>query len=137
MQPVHGAAFVGRRRLAAAAIAVAVLAVAVVLAAVSASGGDGQASEERVALLSGEGLQSARCRDWQQAGARERERVVETLAQVVGGASDAGGRGTTLPAQEAHQLFDRTCAAPQARGFLLYSIYTKAAAFQYAPQRFQ
>ena len=136
MQPVYRKAVLGRGRLVAAAVAVAVLAGAVAIAAVSA-GDKTDPSAGRIALLNGQGLQSARCRDWLKAGATERERVVSTLEQVVGGPSDAGGRGTILPTQQAHQLFDRACAAPQARGFLLYSIYTKAAAFSRTPEHFQ
>lgn len=35
----------------------------------------------------------------------------------------------------AHELFDRACSRYYARGFLLYEMYTRAAAFHETPQR--
>jgi hypothetical protein len=88
----------------------------------------------RVALIGGKALQSARCRQWQGGTAPERDAVVAALAAVVGGPTPYGP-ASTLPAAEAHRLFDRACARRYARGFLLYELYTRAAAFHATPQR--
>jgi len=142
----------GPRRIAAAAVAVAA---AVVLLVVSsrpdarapvarhaapptvrhtASPAARQAEPPPVARLGGKALQSARCAQWRGAPARQRDAVVATLAAVVGG-STPYGPASTLPASVAHDLFDRTCARRYARGFLLYELYTRAAAFSKTPQR--
>jgi hypothetical protein len=39
------------------------------------------------------------------------------------------GEGRTLPDDRAYQVIDRRCKNYFARGFLLYEIYTRAAAF--------
>jgi hypothetical protein len=87
------------------------------------------------AKIGGKALQSARCRQWVGATVRQKDRVVATLAAVVGGPTPYGP-ATTLPATAARDLFDRTCARRYARGFLLYELYTRAAAFsRTTPQR--
>jgi len=149
VQPVRAPARLGRGgRIAAAAVAVAAVAAALVLAAVTSGPGArpparhaglAAAPAQRVApaavaKIGGKALQSARCPQWRGATAREKDRVVATLAHVVGG-STPYGRATTLPAAVAHDLFDRACARTYARGFLLYELYTRAAAFSNTPQR--
>ena len=52
----------------------------------------------------------------------------DVSAQTVGGPS-GNARGTTLPGDRAAALLDRACASPIARHFLLYELYTRAAAF--------
>jgi len=159
VQPVRAAARLSARRLIAAA-AVAAAVVAALALTVGASGRDhrtppapapaarsptvrvplevaparSHAPVPRVTRIGGKALQSARCAHWQEAGARRRDAVVATLAQVVGGPTPYG-RATTLPADVAHQLFDRTCTRHYARGFLLYELYTRAAAFYATPRR--
>ena len=75
-------------------------------------------------------LQQARCRQWTAGSPRERDAVVDLLAKVAGGASTTGGYGATLSPGETRDLFTRTCAAPFARGFLLYELYNRSAAFR-------
>jgi hypothetical protein len=87
-----------------------------------------------VTLIGGEKLQSARCRQWRGASEAEKAAVVQTLKAVVGGPTPYGP-ASTLPAPYAHALFDRTCARFYARGFLLYELYTRAAAFYATPRR--
>jgi hypothetical protein len=141
VQPVRAAARLsGRRLLAAAAVVAAALALTVV-----ASGHDTKAPATRasaapaparvarpqappVTRIGGKALQSARCAQWRGATARRRDAVVATLADVIGGPTPYG-RASTLPADVAHQLFDRTCRRHYARGFLLYELYSRAAAF--------
>lgn len=133
--------------MAAAAVAAAVAA-ALVVAAVASRSGAGEpvrgpgtadtpvrsAGPPGVATVGGKALQSARCRHWGGASAKEKDAVVATLADVVGGRTPFGP-ASTLPAAEAHELFDRACARYYARGFLLYELYTRAAAFHATPQR--
>jgi hypothetical protein len=140
VQPVRAAARLSGRARIAAAVAVAALAAALVVTVV-APGGDARApvagarhvTVAPVTRIGGKALQSARCRHWRAATARRRDAVVATLADVVGGPTPYG-RASTLPADVARRLFDRTCSRPYARGFLLYELYTRAAAFA-APRR--
>jgi len=141
VQPVRAAARLSGRARIAAAVAVAALAAALVVTVV-APGGDARApvagarhvTVAPVTRIGGKALQSARCRHWRAATARRRDAVVATLADVVGGPTPYG-RASTLPADVARRLFDRTCSRPYARGFLLYELYTRAAAFYKTPQR--
>ena len=142
MQPVRTPAGLTRRRRIAAAAAAAAVIVAVVLSVV-VSGPDARtpapaaerpataptAAPQKASTIGGEALQSARCRQWRRASAHEKDAVVATLAAVVGGPTPYGP-ASTLPAAEAHRLFDRACGRRYARGFLLYELYTRAAAFQ-------
>lgn len=82
-----------------------------------------------LALIGGMPLQQARCQEWLGATAAERERGVEALHGVVGGPTPFG-RATALTSAEAERLFDRTCAMPIARNFLLYELYTRASGFR-------
>jgi hypothetical protein len=85
-------------------------------------------------LVQGVPLQSARCMQWNAGTAAERDRVAGALAYSVGGATPYG-RGTTLSTSQAHGLFDRACANPIARGWLLYELYIRAAGFRsYVPR---
>jgi hypothetical protein len=83
-----------------------------------------------VALIGGMPIQQARCSHWNAGGTAERDAVVAALASSVGGASTGGGRGTTLMRPEAYTLFNRACASPIAKGFLLYELYIRAAGFR-------
>ena len=60
---------------------------------------------------------------------RERDRALDALHGVVGGPTPYGP-ATALTRAEAERLFDRTCANPIARNFLLYELYTRAAGFR-------
>ena len=81
-----------------------------------------------VALIGGKALQSARCKQWKGASARERAAIVGTLRVVVGGPT-AYGQASALPPADATALFDRACSRSYARSFLLYELYTRASAF--------
>jgi hypothetical protein len=81
-----------------------------------------------VALIGGKALQSARCRQWKGASARERAAIVGTLQVVVGGPTPYG-QASALPPADATALFDRACSRSYARSFLLYELYTRASAF--------
>ena len=142
MQPVQGPPVVGpqRRRLVVLAVAIAVLGAAIAVAVLTLpSSSDDDSARSRphgVALIQGEALQSASCEDWLTGSARDREDIVAALEYDTSGPTPYGP-ASTLPAPEAHRLFDRACAKPYARGFLLYQLYTRAAAFRRTPERFQ
>jgi hypothetical protein len=57
---------------------------------------------------------------------RDRYATVDRLEDVVRGPE---GKGRTLPDQRAYEIIDRRCKNHFARAFLLYEIYTRAAAF--------
>jgi hypothetical protein len=83
---------------------------------------------KRVALIGGKALQSARCTQWRRGSARQRAAIVSTLKAVVGGPTPYGQASALAPA-DATALFDRACSRAYARSFLLYELYTRAAAF--------
>jgi hypothetical protein len=80
-------------------------------------------------ILAGAPLQRATCTNWQAASVGERRGAVAALAMLVGGASTGGGVGTTLTEAQGLALFDRQCATPKTRHFILYVMYARAAAF--------
>jgi hypothetical protein len=82
-----------------------------------------------LALVGGLPLQQARCEQWLTTAQPERDRALDALHGVVGGPTPYGP-ATALTRDEAERLFDRTCAHPIARNFLLYELYTRAAGFR-------
>jgi hypothetical protein len=72
-------------------------------------------------------LQQADCAAWKRASVEQRKLTVDRLEQAVRGAN---GKGRTLPDKSAYTVLDGRCSQYAARGFLLYEIYTRAAAFQ-------
>jgi hypothetical protein len=72
-------------------------------------------------------LQQADCGDWKRASVEGRKLTVDRLEQVVRGPN---GEGRTLPDDSAYNVINARCKQYAARGFLLYEMYTRAAAFQ-------
>ena len=141
MQPVHAPARIGGRRPPAAALLVAVVALALIGAGVSLLPGSRPAEPAvhhgpPIATIGGKALQQANCTQWLGGTPDQRAAVVEALAKVVGGATPYGP-ASKLTRQQAFALFNRRCAQPYARGFLLYELYTRAAAFQHATDHFE
>ena len=103
--------------------------VALVLAAAIALAGCGRDEPKRDTGPLGPSatLQQADCRDWRRASVEGRRMTVDRLEQVVRGPN---GKGRTLPDAAAYNVLDGRCKQFAARGFLLYEIYTRAAAFQ-------
>jgi hypothetical protein len=79
--------------------------------------------------LAGAPLQRARCEQWLVASPSQRLDAVRGITSTIGGPSTTGGVGTTLTDAQALGLFNRTCATRAARGFALYLIYARAAAY--------
>jgi hypothetical protein len=83
-------------------------------------------------------LSLADCTDWNNADAAERLGTIRQLAafaggQVGGSQGQPSGHGATLDETHAYALFHGYCSAPFARGFKLYQLYTRAAAFSPQP----
>jgi hypothetical protein len=87
-------------------------------------------------LAGGKPLQQASCEQWNAAGKETRAAIVDVLHDVVGGPTPYGP-AAALSNADAERLFDTRCAHPYARGWLLYELYTRAAAFSGAMDRFQ
>jgi hypothetical protein len=91
-------------------------------------GGDGQAGVQETRFS--QPTQLVQCRDWNEADPRERAGTLDALERFAGGPTGSpGGHGRTLDDDRAYELFDRWCERPYARGFRLYKLYTRAAAF--------
>jgi hypothetical protein len=106
--------------------ALAALAALACAAALTGCGGDEPAPQAGPSRLSEQRLQQADCTDWRRASVRDRYLVVDRLEEVVRGPR---GEGRTLPDDRAYEIIDGRCENYFARGFLLYEIYTRAAAF--------
>jgi hypothetical protein len=75
----------------------------------------------------------ADCTDWQEATVDERLGTIEQIENFAGGpvvGAGEGARGPTLDPDEAYDLMDKYCEQELARGFKLYKLYVRAAAFQ-------
>jgi hypothetical protein len=80
----------------------------------------------------GESIREANCRDWRIGTDAQRRRTVLELREFAGGqvGSSAGiQRGPVLLDTRAYKLFQSYCRLAFARGFKLYKLYTRAAAF--------
>jgi hypothetical protein len=76
-------------------------------------------------------LTLADCSDWRKASPQERTGTVRDLRRFAGGpVGEAPGlHGATLDDDAAYQVLDDYCRRNFARGFKLYKLYTRAAAF--------
>jgi hypothetical protein len=75
----------------------------------------------------GQKLQTATCTDWRKASPQQRQSAVDRLESTVGGPRK---EGNTLPDDVAYSTLDARCEPDFARGFLLYELYIRAAAFE-------
>jgi hypothetical protein len=75
------------------------------------------------------------CADWKRSDIRERYGTIADLRDFAGSPAGAGsasgptGHGATLDDDKAYKLFENWCGQDFARGFKLYKLYTRAAAF--------
>jgi hypothetical protein len=111
---------------------VASAALPILIAALVGCGGDGDGSAQG----SGQGAQLsapinlADCSDWQEGSVEERLGTIDAIREFTGGpiaGSPASGR--ILSDEDAYDLFENYCANEFARGFKLYKLYGRAAAF--------
>jgi hypothetical protein len=72
----------------------------------------------------------ADCTDWEQASVDQRLGTIEQLKNYIGApVPGTEGSGGTLDDDRAYDLFENYCANEYARGFKLYKLYSRAAAF--------
>jgi hypothetical protein len=74
-------------------------------------------------------LQLVDCTDWEEASTDERLGTIAQIRNWVGGPSGNGGRGAVIDDDEAYDLMEGFCGEEFARGFRLYKLYARAAAF--------
>jgi len=78
----------------------------------------------------GVALRLADCDDWKQADVGERLGTVEQLRDFAGGPTGSpAGHGNTLSEKRGYEVMQNWCRNDFARGFKLYKLYTRAAAF--------
>jgi hypothetical protein len=104
------------------------LVLALVVAACGESSGDPPPSGAGPNV--GAPINLADCTDWKQASVDQRLGTIEQLKSYLGApVSGTGGSGGTLDDDKAYDLFENYCANEFARGFKLYKLYSRAAAF--------
>ncbi|HYU62047.1 MAG TPA: hypothetical protein VEK39_14925 [Solirubrobacterales bacterium] len=75
-------------------------------------------------------LELADCSDWNAASLSEKLGTVRQIRETLGAPTgDPGFSGATLDDQDAYDLFESACEEDLARGFKLYKLYARAAAF--------
>ena len=116
------------------------LAAAVVCALTAATiagcgGGSGTQPQVDVGPNVGQPINLADCNDWNQANTEQRLGTIDDLKNFAGGpvvgnnASSPSGTGAVLEDKQAYDLFNNYCRESFARGFKLYKLYERAAAF--------
>jgi hypothetical protein len=104
------------------------------IALLAGCGGSSEPKEEPVQFpVPGVGsVRSADCSDWKRGKVDQRRSTVVQLRKFAGGpvGSSAGiQRGPVLDDDRAYKLFQSYCAKYFARGFKLYKLYERAAAY--------
>jgi len=119
--------------------AAALLAVLVAVALAGCGGGSSTQPQVDVGPNVGQPISLADCNDWNQANTEQRLGTIKQLKDFAGGpivgsdASAPSGTGAVLDDKDAYNLFNRYCAASFSRGFKLYKLYERAAAFSGHP----
>jgi hypothetical protein len=124
-----------RRRRAGAAICA-------LTAALVAGCGSGSSTQPQVDVGPnvGQPISLADCNDWNQANTEQRLGTIKELKGFAGGpvvgnnATSPSGTGSVLDDKQAYDLFENYCKESFARGFKLYKLYERAAAFTGHPQ---
>jgi hypothetical protein len=116
-----------------------------ILGTVALAGGCGSGSGSQpqvdVGPNVGQPINLADCHDWNQANTEERLGTINQIKNFAGGpvvgnsATDPSGTGSVLDDKRAYDLFNRYCQEDFARGFKLYKLYERAAAFAGQPQQ--
>ena len=140
MSVVHHAAqalagTVRARRKGAVLIALPVL----IVASLAGCGSSSTPAGPSVGPNVGAPINLADCTDWKKADVDQRLGTIRQLKNFAGGpvvggsATDPSGTGAVLDDEDAYKLLDRYCASEFARGFKLYKLYERAAAFSGQP----
>ena len=104
-------------------------------AALAGCGGGGTSSVPVEGVNVGESINLADCHDWEEASTEERLGTIRELRGFAGGPVVSGspdqpsGTGAVLDDEKAYDLLDNYCSNELARGFKLYKLYERAAAF--------
>jgi hypothetical protein len=112
------------------------------LVAIAGCGG-GSSTEPRVDVGPNVGapINLADCHDWNQANTEQRLGTIKQLKDFAGGpivgndATSPSGTGAVLDDKDAYDLFNSYCAHSFSRGFKLYKLYERAAAFSGQPEQ--
>jgi hypothetical protein len=115
---------------------------ALVGAALLAGCGSGSSTQPQVDVGPNVGapINLADCSDWNRANTEQRLGTIHELKDFAGGpvvgnnASSPSGTGAVLDDKQAYDLFNSYCKESFARGFKLYKLYERAAAFSGHPQ---
>jgi hypothetical protein len=121
---------------------VAVAVCALITGALIAGCGGGSSTQPQVDVGPnvGQPISLADCNDWNQANTEQRLGTIQQLKDFAGGpivgnnASSPSGTGSVLDDKQAYELFNGWCKQEFARGFKLYKLYERAAAFSGQPQ---
>jgi hypothetical protein len=125
---------VGRFRI---AVLAALLAVGLIA---GCGGGTNTQRQVDVGPNVGQPISLADCNDWEQANTEQRLGTIKELKNFAGGpvvgnnASSPSGTGSVIDDEKAYDLFNNWCKQSFARGFKLYKLYERAAAFTGHPQ---
>ena len=98
-------------------------------------GGSGTQPQIDVGPNVGQPISLADCNDWNQANTEQRLGTIQQLKDFAGGpivgnnATSPSGTGAVLDDKQAYDLFNNYCKEQFARGFKLYKLYERAAAF--------
>jgi hypothetical protein len=117
----------------------ALLVLAIVALLAGCGGGSSTQPQVDVGPNVGQPISLADCNDWNQANTEQRLGTIHQLKDFAGGpvvgnnASAPSGRGSVLDDKDAYNLFNRYCEQDFARGFKLYKLYERAAAFTGQP----
>lgn len=132
---VHHTAKAIANRSASARLGAAIGALAAAAAIAGCGGGPNTQPQVDVGPNVGEPINLADCHDWNQANTEERLGTIKQLEGFAGGpvvgnsATAPSGRGAVLSDKQAYDLFNNYCKPEFARGFKLYKLYERAAAF--------
>jgi hypothetical protein len=117
----------------------AVIMLVAVLGLAGCGGGSSTQPQVDVGPNVGQPINLADCNDWNQANTEQRLGTIEQLRDFAGGpvvgnnASSPSGTGSVLDDKDAYNLFNGWCEQSLARGFKLYKLYERAAAFTGQP----
>jgi hypothetical protein len=116
--------------------------VAIIAAAIAGCGGGSNTQPQvDVGPNVGQPISLADCNDWEQANTEQRLGTIKQLKGFAGGpvvgnnASSPSGTGSVLTDEDAYDLFNGWCGQSFARGFKLYKLYERAAAFTGRPEQ--
>jgi hypothetical protein len=107
------------------------ISIGLVAAAIAGCGGDdGSAQRALEGPQLGDPINLADCRDWNAGTVEERLGTIRGIREFLGGpVPGTAGTGGSLDDEQAYDLFEGWCRSEFARGFKLYKLYARAAAF--------